>query len=721
MRHVLIIICVLLFPILVHGKTDLKKWSVCQDSVCQEIEPGQDIYKTTNFTKGAVTYSTLFKNPSDCQSESCWVFLGQVADTARVRLNGHEIADFIEKDKPYYIRHKSISLPLSQSLLKSENQLQVDLLDLNQTLFGLRTKNIFIGTYDQVYKASWFDYLSRTGITLLSAFSLLLLFFALLVVLIQVRTAKMVSLLCYAGFTSLYLFSFSEVPREYLDPLWASAPLHFSLRLLQDFFLFVLVVVFMAPDLKAWWIKTLGALYLVCISLFSVFWLSGIQNYEFYIRYLHFCVFLQTIPMVLGLVLALRLRNIERRILGISFAFLCVLQVYDHFVFYQWVRGFFFVRFYPSLIITLFVAIYIRRTSFEMANLASEAAVGGMMKQVSHDIRSPLSVLQVVGTQAKQLPEDIRLLLTASISRIEDIANDLLGKSKKKAVESLVATEQSQLLCPLIETLVWEKKVQHAQNSQIEIQFTKSSQSLSCCAKIDPVSFKRVLSNLLNNAIEALDGKGKVLVLLKESPKGHLIRIKDNGKGIPKSILSQLGKKGATFGKKQGSGLGLFHAKSKIKDWKGDLQVSSQEGYGTEILMMLPASDLPNWFANQLSLAGVREIVILDDDPSIHQIWRQRLQGFGIDLQSFQHFYKSKDLIQWYDNNSSVERLFLCDYQLSLDPNDTGLDAIEQLSIHNCSVLVTSQYEDPDILQRCQRMGLKIIPKNLAGYVKIQG
>jgi hypothetical protein len=58
------------------------------------------------------------------------------------------------------------------------------------------------------------------------------------------------------------------------------------------------------------------------------------------------------------------------------------------------------------------------------------------------------------------------------------------------------------------------------------------------------------------------------------------------------------------------------------------------------------------------------------------------------------------------------------DYEILGDPK-TGLDVIELLGIATQSVLVTSRYEEENVLSRCQKLGVKLLPKNLAGFVPI--
>ena len=58
------------------------------------------------------------------------------------------------------------------------------------------------------------------------------------------------------------------------------------------------------------------------------------------------------------------------------------------------------------------------------------------------------------------------------------------------------------------------------------------------------------------------------------------------------------------------------------------------------------------------------------------------------------------------------------DYEL-LGGAKTGLDLIKQFSIERNSILVTSRYDEKTIMKRCEKDGIKLIPKGMAGFVKI--
>jgi signal transduction histidine kinase len=94
---------------------------------------------------------------------------------------------------------------------------------------------------------------------------------------------------------------------------------------------------------------------------------------------------------------------------------------------------------------------------------------------------------------------------------------------------------------------------------------------------------------VVDNCIdEAMAGQcDRILVVLE---KNDVVRVEDNGRGIPSEILENLGKKGATFGKEGGSGLGIYGAKKYIEKMGGKLEIKSRLGDGTMVMIILPRS-----------------------------------------------------------------------------------------------------------------------------------
>lgn len=368
-----------------------------------------------------------------------------------------------------------------------------------------------------------------------------------------------------------------------------------------------------------------------------------------------------------------------------------------------------------------------------------EAALLQIAHQVSHDIRSPLSAMEMISSQLSELPEIKRIIIRNSIGRIRDIANSLsLGRSQgnmdfKRSDPDEITAESSLgrnsldtiLLLPTIDLMITEKRIEYRNKLNVNINFEQTLASYGLFAKIRVQEFKRLFSNIINNGVEALpDVGGRVDVTLEENSFGQIqIKINDTGKGISSKLISQIGIRGNTFNKQGGSGLGLAHAVDAIKGFSGRLNIESREGSGTTITIVLPKEIAPEWFVPKLLLKKTTKVFVFDDDQSIHQIWQGRLnsvQKSGEGIHLF-HFSDPDELRKYYRQNFADldDVLFLMDYEI-LNHQQTGLDLIEELGIQLNSILITSRYEETSIRLRCESLGVRLIPKSMSGFVPIK-
>lgn len=359
------------------------------------------------------------------------------------------------------------------------------------------------------------------------------------------------------------------------------------------------------------------------------------------------------------------------------------------------------------------------RELFERVELnTKEAALAKIASQVAHDIRSPLAALDSILSDLSQLPEEKRIITRNAIGRIRDIANNLLLQNRNE--KEIPAEVRLSLLTSIIDTLVSEKRLQFRSELNIHIEFTPTVHSYGLFASVDVTEFKRVLSNLINNAVEALHHSGEVLIELTKRDIQAIITIKDNGPGMPVSVIERLGEVGNTLGKEGGSGLGLAHAVQSMKAWGGSMKVDAEPQQGTIIELALPLAKPAPWFLTELVIEPNSRVLILDDDTTIHQIWDERfaqMKEQGIELFHFSH---KTSLAEWLSNNDITDKpsKILCDYEI-IGYKETGLDIIESLGLAPYSILVTSRYEQPEIQVRCEALNICLLPKSLALLVPI--
>jgi signal transduction histidine kinase len=341
--------------------------------------------------------------------------------------------------------------------------------------------------------------------------------------------------------------------------------------------------------------------------------------------------------------------------------------------------------------------------------------LGEISAQVAHDIRSPLAALNTCLKMLPQIPEEQRILMRNAANRINDIANNLLLQYKGK--QTYTKSYKILLLAPLIESIISEKRLA-LEGRQIMIEARITSEGFAAFAEFDANEMKRILSNLINNSLEAstlLNTEAKITILLDAKNKYIILKVIDNGIGIPEKLLVTVLEPGISL-KDKGHGLGLPHAKKTIENWRGELTLSSVEGQGTEVSITLPRAKAPVWFVSKIKVSNNIEIGILDDDQSVHNAWDQRLLAVSNSLK-IHHFRNSSGFMAWVQAQTQPVQVF-SDYEL-LGEVLTGLEVLEKLSLGKNAILVTSHYEDPSIIERCQKQGIRLLPKNLLAHIPI--
>lgn len=257
-----------------------------------------------------------------------------------------------------------------------------------------------------------------------------------------------------------------------------------------------------------------------------------------------------------------------------------------------------------------------------LLKLRVKESYASLAAQVAHDIRSPLAALGAAAAGLEVKPEQ-RDLVDGAVLRIQGIADDLLRRYRG-GEEPRPAQPRAQALARLTEQVVAEKRLQYGGRPGVRIGFSGGQDGAR--AAVDAREYQRAISNLVNNAVEALGDGGIVSVSLSSGGGSVRIEVRDDGKGIPPEILSRLGAKGETHGKAGGTGLGLYHARAAAERWGGTLSISSSPG-GTTVEMRLPAAAAAE--------RPAMRAVLLDDDKLVHMNWRTAARTAGAELHAF--------------------------------------------------------------------------------------
>lgn len=222
------------------------------------------------------------------------------------------------------------------------------------------------------------------------------------------------------------------------------------------------------------------------------------------------------------------------------------------------------------------------------------SAMGEMVASMAHQVRTPLSTailyasqLGIEGISEKQQQKFSNKILER-LQFLEGQVNDMLIFAK----EGRLAMEEFSLPAMI------EKITESIEEQMVmaDIQFSVTDTSKISTMQGNENALRGVIMNLLNNAQQALKGKGKIQLIVKQQEQNLKIVVKDDGLGISKSDQERIFEPFFTT-RVSGTGLGLAVVDSVMRAHGGTVQCISESGSGTEFVLTFPCSNqefIPN-------------------------------------------------------------------------------------------------------------------------------
>lgn len=219
------------------------------------------------------------------------------------------------------------------------------------------------------------------------------------------------------------------------------------------------------------------------------------------------------------------------------------------------------------------------------------AALGRFASSVAHEIRNPLTGIATgVEYLSRGFPEgderrvDVQFILR-EVSRLNSIVQDLLSATRPRML-TLGPVSLSDVAARALRTLA-----PSVQEGGVEIQLEGADDWPKVLADTDQLL--QVFLNLIQNAVQAIEGKGRVTIcarLVGNPPTPRVeIEVSDTGAGISPEHLPHLFEPFYTT-RPKGTGLGLFVAHGIVQRHGGSIEVVSAPGQGTRFRILLPAA-----------------------------------------------------------------------------------------------------------------------------------
>lgn len=214
---------------------------------------------------------------------------------------------------------------------------------------------------------------------------------------------------------------------------------------------------------------------------------------------------------------------------------------------------------------------------------------------VSHQLRTPLSVFKWTNELfAREVgdggPKDKRYvnILNEHTERMIRIVNLLLDVSRIEAGRFVL--QRAPVSLEKLTREAVQSLTPYASSSGVTVTF-KSEGDYTILGDVERL--RMVIQNLVDNAIRYSSQAGVVTITLVRTPENQVEwRIEDRGIGIPKVqqkyIFQKFFRAGNTAEHQQGTGLGLYIAQTIIKELRGEMGFTSEEGRGSTFWFRLP-------------------------------------------------------------------------------------------------------------------------------------
>ncbi len=218
------------------------------------------------------------------------------------------------------------------------------------------------------------------------------------------------------------------------------------------------------------------------------------------------------------------------------------------------------------------------------------AKIGEIASGIIHDLKNPLSAIKLYAelsehesTSIYKRNEYLKIIST-EVDRLSDMTQEILDYVKKDIIIERENVKLDSLITSIYNFLLPDFEHQGIEVS-IDIRYQDS-------IYIDVERIRRCILNILYNSMESfieIDNKEKkISITTKKIFNEICFEIEDNGCGIPAEIKDKIYNNFFTFGKPQGTGIGLFLTKAVIENHNGRIEFESSVGIGTIFKFYLP-------------------------------------------------------------------------------------------------------------------------------------
>jgi len=235
------------------------------------------------------------------------------------------------------------------------------------------------------------------------------------------------------------------------------------------------------------------------------------------------------------------------------------------------------------------------------------ASLGEMAAGIAHELKNPLAGIEVMaGLLRRQVPDSENAqLLVADILSEAKLANAIVVEMLEFVRPVRLQVAHTDMTDMLQQSVTMAESKTNRGDVAVTIEMEEDLPMIEA----DHHQLSQVFTNLLTNAFEALDGRGKISIScvtgaidddpafagLQPPTPTVIVEVADDGPGLPHDAMDKIFDPFFTT-KPQGSGLGLAIVRKIVNAHDGRIDVSSVPGAGTRFRVTLPVKSATGWF-----------------------------------------------------------------------------------------------------------------------------
>ena len=333
---------------------------------------------------------------------------------------------------------------------------------------------------------------------------------------------------------------------------------------------------------------------------------------------------------------------------------------------------------------------------------AASSLKSSVLISVTHDLLQPLNAARLTLSTLAEMnvsPQGIALIgqVDRSLLTLEDLLRTLLDISKLDA--GVLRPE----VRPITVASLFEPLRQEFAPLAAKRGLSLKIRPSSCVVSTDPLMMRRILQNLLANALRYTQ-KGGVLMGCRQRGDSLCIEVHDTGPGIPEAQRQAIFlefQRGETIDDEQaGFGLGLSIVRRFATELGHEIRLASRLGHGSTFSITVPRSE-PTHFTEasrevqhiDFHYSGLEgsKILLIENDPSSAEAMATLLEKWGCDVAST---ISTADALERIGALGEPPDAIIAD--LHLDNGENGLNAVnairEQIKIEVPAIIVTADY-----------------------------